>query len=1446
MLRRSLTTIVFSFFPTLFFGITIVHAAENGAQVDDAYARAAADGQHWTLGTAALELSFATVDGRFGLVGYANKLTTPNEQYVPAGLPVPPFALKDSRPDKGRFLVESLWTKYLPAGSEADLANDRVQVEVRKGDRLGFAVGPHGNYTGDETEWITTVDYGDGQQYVSSEETTLEQGPIWSYYVHRIGSGQVEPLDTTGVSAYAEEKLRIASSASGWLASLDVPHVGPTKMHPAPGVNAVRVWTAPRDGKVTLGGKARHFKGSGDVDLIVLRLREKPSDYVPPTSASAVWMVQSAEALASQAGGRPVVELRFVLKQGMIVAKLTLVAYPHTSIVRQRITLENTGTEPVDLPSPCPLVLAFQDEAAGPFVHRWMIGGNSGPTQGNLETRDVTAPYHQLIEGQMTDAYVPWMALERKGKPGDGSFATLDYLGLWRMAVDRDPDGPTLLSAQLPELAGQSLAAGQQLEMPLVTLGVYAHNLDDLGCRLYDWQYEYLWDFTHDAWYGRMSHAVPWWPDCKNLQENFAGRLGGLDMAGVDVMREMGYELLWDDAGWSESPNIWSPSREGPDFSQTLRYLDKTGMKWIVWFCGWPKAELMDAKVGAWGNFQWRTDGLGGFTVGSDRAFRRQVEKFLLDHPRCSFHTCSGGGRYAHTFEIQRYTDVNYFSDGGRGPQTNHAFSYLDTPDKWLDIITAFERDGKYDPDVGRMILTMTPFWYLHMRPDDPEQLRRIGEIYRFLQREGVAGRWSYVFHPRVEGDVEDAYFQRTSHDRTKACIILKHRAPGAVTIYPRGLLAEHAYVVGFDSTQTTTTRSGADLMTNGIPLQSTGNGELIWLGLPHRPRGGSDHTPPTAPGRVCSRRETNLGHSGVALYWAPGVDDQAVSYYEIRRADQIAGKAATGTYYFDHAQGWNPASPYAVRSVDADGNSSDWTTAEPLPNEPREAAALGGLFSEAGREGWSAETTSDGRTYEPMRWVPPAKPSSGDTGGTANQPGGAEGYWEAATQARVGRGWQQAAAAAACVRTWTAPQAGEVRVVGRVTKEYYRRNDGLPLRARILHGERQVWPDSDWATVPVGDLNGLSHDIVFNVAKGDTLRFVLDQNAEPEKAVIAWMPRIVYASQQEAKPATTTVVRIRCGAEKPYTDRCENQWSADRFFQGGEPVAPTAAQTVAPTAAIENATPTAADQPLYQLGRTGNDFSYKIPVAPGLYSLRLKLAEPECPWAFQRPWSLEINGRRVLDDFDICHAARGPRRACEQVFRYLVPDAQGNLVLRFHGGSAPLQVSDKAIVQAIEVLPEKKSTYRAAFGAQTPWIDWNGCVWEPARESRSPNDATFLTSTATVSQASPTIYDQQLYRTAWSGKQLTTAFEVSPGLYTVHLKFAELWLSEPGKRPMNVDINGCRVRENWDPATAAGKVGMAADLRIEDVAPDAQGKIAIHVESAGANAAILQAIELE
>lgn len=77
-------------------------------------------------------------------------------------------------------------------------------------------------------------------------------------------------------------------------------------------------------------------------------------------------------------------------------------------------------------------------------------------------------------------------------------------------------------------------------------------------------------------------------------------------------------------------------------------------------------------------------------------------------------------------------------------------------------------------------------------------------------------------------------------------------------------------------------------------------------------------------------------------------------------------------------------------------------------------------------------------------------------------------------------------------------------------------------------------------------------------------------------------------------------------------------------------------------------------------------------------------------------------------------------------------------------------------------------------------------------------------------------------------------------------MKFAELWLTDVGQRPMDIEINRHPVWQGVDPATAVGECGMAIDLRTANVTPDKDGRIAIRVRAAGRNDAILQGIEAE
>lgn len=1448
----------------LVLGLASVAVAED-LQVGDAYAyeRSSPDGPIWTIGNGAMEQVFAGWDGWFRLISYKNKLTNPPAEYVDKIKAEAPFSL-DAGSSVGPYSFEELWEQKLGAGNSVDFAKNKVTIAVKKGDLIGFSATPladsaHRDSIGNEgndVDWPTILQYANGRRFSSDDDLKLAQGPMFFYYLHGTGTGcldLMEKIMEPGPPGDFKEKRR----ALGYRAPWEAPTLGTSIFTLKNSYSLVRAWRAPADGTVTVRGEAKLIKGP-EVQIRIINIKKRIGQSTQPLDNKAAWTLKEGKTRQVNAGGRPAAQLDLTLTRQSLRAQLHILVYPGTSVMRQWLELENTGTVPQTIQSPA-FAMTLSSNDVTSMTRYWLNGGTCTPTAGILCSAQVTDSYHAALLGEKTDNYVPWTALQRQSGGRDGCYVALDYLGTWTIGLDHESQGKTLLSVMQPSLVNRKLATGERLELRPITMGVFQKDLDDMGRRVYDWQYEYLWDYTNPDFYAQSKWGSAWFICSNNLQEQFTTRLANLDME-ADIAREIGYTLIWDDAGWSKYPtwpipendsSVYIPTHEGPDFAQTLNYLNKMDMKWLAWFNGpptkgmdskegsWPTVlntayglgysqGLMNSKVGAWGDFQWRTDGVGRFDINSDKALRRQVENFLTLYPRSSFHTCDGGSRYAHQFEIQRYADVNYLSDLGRGPEMNYYFSYLEPPDKWSDMIEINLSPGfAYRPSTARSMLTTTPGWAGSATAGDKEHLRLDAEIYRFLLHEGVAGRWSYVFHPVVTGDDPTFYFQRSNHERTKACIIFKHQAKGGVTIRPAGLLPEHDYVVGFDSTRATSTRTGTDLMTNGITIKKQAPGEIIYLGLPDRPGSGYANNIPQAPGRVLLRREVNIGHSGVGIYWSTAPEDHWISYYEIERNGKILGKISTGAYYFDWSTQADLKAIYSVRTVDGNGNKSAWTdSTKVVPGDPLTAAALGGYFPEWGRDGWQAETTTDGATFAAMKLIPPTAP---------NQPGGEEGYWEGAKTARVGRGWQQTSKNAACVRTWIAPKSGYVRVIGRAMKECYRQDKGSVLRVRILLNKQQVWPKDNWAMVPLNDLVGATHDLTLKVKAGDALRFVLDRSADPELDIVAWMPQIIYP--EKARRGGQGVVRILCGAEQKYKDHNGNTWSSDRYFTGGE--------RMNSSVSIQGAMPTEQDQPIYQAGRHGRDFSYAIPLKPGLYSVRLKFAEPEHEWSFERPINVDINGHRVLSDYDICAAAKGWRKAHERTFRNLVPNDKGQLVLHFTAGYMPVAgAKTEAMVQAIEVLPEVSAQpQRIDVGSPTPFIDWAGAVWEGDKEITEANS--FIQSSHPVRQASPTLYDQALYQTACAGQKIGMSVKALPGHYTVHLKFAELWINKLGERPMDIEINGKRFWHDWDPASSAEMIGMASDLRADGITPDSKGRINVTITATGKNDAILQGIEI-
>lgn len=128
-----------------------------------------------------------------------------------------------------------------------DVQAHDVSTAVRAGDRLLFVLGRHGHMGWDTTEWDPVITYEDGEAFRASAGFSDQQGAGgWSYgYLGDEGPYQ-ELVYDPAPGRYGQR----------WRLKLGViePFVSATEMHPDPQGHAVRVFTAPRAGRVSIRG----------------------------------------------------------------------------------------------------------------------------------------------------------------------------------------------------------------------------------------------------------------------------------------------------------------------------------------------------------------------------------------------------------------------------------------------------------------------------------------------------------------------------------------------------------------------------------------------------------------------------------------------------------------------------------------------------------------------------------------------------------------------------------------------------------------------------------------------------------------------------------------------------------------------------------------------------------------------------------------------------------------------------------------------------------------------------------------------------------------------------------------------------------------------------------------------------------------------------------------
>ena len=325
--------------------------------------------------------------------------------------------------------------------------------------------------------------------------------------------------------------------------------------------------------------------------------------------------------------------------------------------------------------------------------------------------------------------------------------------------------------------------------------------------------------------------------------------------------------------------------------------------------------------------------------------------------------------------------------------------------------------------------------------------------------------------------------------------------------------------------------------------------------------------------------------------------------------------------------------------------------------------------------------------------------------------------------------------------------------------------------------------------------------------------------------------------------------IRIAAGhAGASFVDVLGERWNADRYYQGG--VVKSGPRHLFPPVAQEglfrSIREAASDGIMVPQSERG--FQYNIPVAHGVYELRLYFADPrrqpETDNAEdaenQRHFQVVLNGRPLLTDLDPV-ADAGFAAVDVRAFKDVRPASDGKVHLEFHSDWG------RAFVSALELTPGKPGKLNPIRIAARPsdFIDEHSIRWS--------GDKYFIDGRTWFYENPPT---GPLVPSAYAGERhgnFSYAIPVPPGSYTVRLHFLESFFSPlipaatchgEGCRVFDVTCNGVMLLQNFDVTQAAGGVFRPVVREFKGLRPNGQGKLLFSF-SPKVNYAEIRAIEV-
>lgn len=353
------------------------------------------------------------------------------------------------------------------------------------------------------------------------------------------------------------------------------------------------------------------------------------------------WQLGSEHAKQASQGE---LQLDIDLESPGIRATKHYVVYPGTPVIREWLTMQNLSDRPIHISH----LDFFHEHFLSSTIHgaqfNYLTGGGNYNGSQLLKTEPMGPTYQRTLDSNggaqpgNYSSFLPLVFLLDR-RTDEGIAVGWDYLGHWRFTIG-DQAGSSIDMAL--EVAGfeKDLEPGASIETPKAFAATFSGGVDALGNQLLDWQYAYMWEFTNPDYFAKTRWAVdwpdPWVGEGGTPSADNWGRRLALDLRYIDLMRETGTDILWDDAGWYDKWGTWN----SPDWKRTTDYLRKYGMKWVLWYptflatqgskvaqqhpnwlipgqqtleqsipetAEWQR-RLLDDSVAAWGDYQWRYD----------------------------------------------------------------------------------------------------------------------------------------------------------------------------------------------------------------------------------------------------------------------------------------------------------------------------------------------------------------------------------------------------------------------------------------------------------------------------------------------------------------------------------------------------------------------------------------------------------------------------------------------------------------------------------------------------------------------------------------------------------------------------------------------------------------------------------------------------------------------